>query len=62
MEDTNLVNKAGMFISDDAWNLIPLNQGINFELSQTISEQKAPSGGSVAAAVRHITTCPLSFS
>ena len=36
MEDTKLVNKAGMFISDDAWNLIPLNQGINFELSQTL--------------------------
>ena len=26
MEGTNLINKAGTFNSDDAWNLIPLIQ------------------------------------
>ena len=28
MEGTILVNKAGTFNSDDAWNLIPLHQEI----------------------------------
>ena len=28
MEGTNLINKAGMFDSDDAWSLIPLNSKI----------------------------------
>ena len=32
IEGTKLVNKAGMFFSNDDWNLIPVSQGKNLNI------------------------------